>query len=133
MNIRRPSINFADEEVEDFDLLLAAVVLALFRLMHVNFLNQRVHEFAVTSACSLWYFADSIVKLYSVMRPTTQSSYIRVNRESTSVFCFSALFSSAVVFVAAAFPLSWRSAAVSKAVPHCAVPALTSNCRWDST
>ena len=53
------------------------------------------------------YFPDSIEKLYSVIRPAAQSSYIRANRVSTSAFRFSALFNSAACFfLAAACPLS---------------------------
>lgn len=40
----------------------------------------------------------SILKLYSVMRPAAQSSYILANRRSSSALRFSALFSSAACF-----------------------------------
>ena len=40
--------------------------------------------FVSSSFCSFWYFSDSILKLYSVMRPADQSSYILANSPSTS-------------------------------------------------
>ena len=72
-----------------------------------NIITSPSSIFSSSSACSLWYFPDSIEKLYSVIRPAAQSSYIRANRVSTSAFRFSALFNSAACFfLAAACPLS---------------------------